>query len=262
MRLTLRLRFGVAAVCLTMVMAAGQLLGASTVLVATGDSITNGYSPGRLAESCGRECLDVDIVQIATGGLTAQQYVGEAINPYDGVLRDYAAEVIAELPDVICFMLGTNDAYKDDGADARFAAYKTQLTSVFDRFAMSVNANGDASRVIVSTLIPILVSGKEEANARIDDWYNPWLRSAALDHGFQLLDLNTEIQEIEDWQSLYSDGIHLWANSGEGYVWMGDEVATAVVIPEPTCTALLLAGASLVATRRAARRTRRRDSTR
>lgn len=218
-------------------------------IVTTGDSLTNGYSP-YLSTSCGNLGLDVSIVKVANGGLTSSQYVGETLNSHDTELRDYAGDVLAADPDVICFMLGTNDVYHNSNAATKFEEYATRISGVFTRFQAAVNTSGEHPRVIVSTIIPITLEGKEAANQRIDEWYNPWLASAADAFGFTLLDVNSRIQQLPDWTSLYSDGVHLHANGDAGCIWMADEFAAVIAAPEPGILGLLTAGFTAMCARR------------
>ena len=83
-------------------------------IVTTGGSMTRGYSYwGDFQGSCDAAGLNSNVVMLATSGLNSSQYVGETLNSNDTELRDYAGEVLAADPDVICFMLGTNDTYSD-----------------------------------------------------------------------------------------------------------------------------------------------------
>ncbi len=219
-------------------------------VITTGDSITTGYSP-RLGASFNDISMNISVVGVASGGLNSSQYIGETRNWYNSQLRDYTSDVITADPDAIFFMLGTNDVYPDSNATQRFEDYKTRLSGVFERFKTATNTSGAHPLVIVSTVIPILIEGKDAANQRIDDWYNPWLKSSANEYGFELLDLNTNIKQQENWHSFYSDGIHLWANDAVGYDWMADQFANTVAeltllegdgvvkAPEPATLSLL-----------------------
>jgi lysophospholipase L1-like esterase len=192
-------------------------------VVTTGDSITNGYT-WRLDNSLNDMLWSNTIVNVAEGGLQSIHYVGELPLLPGYPLRDFTTEVLAADPDVICFMLGTNDSYGDSGAVSQFEGYKTRLISVFDQFETS------GKKVIISTLIPMLRidPSASEANWRINEWYNPWLISTSNEYGFYLLDMNTIIQEQDNWESLYREGdwVHL---STEGQIWMADQFAIAIV---------------------------------
>jgi hypothetical protein len=50
-----------------------------------------------------------------------------------------------------------------------------------------------------------------------------------------LLDLWTEIQGLPDWELLYSDGWHLYAQDCAGFKWMADQVELAVLAGTPEC---------------------------
>ncbi len=194
------------------------------VVVSTGDSITNGYGTWRLGLALGDEDLIYTRQTAATHGLLSSQYVGLEAHPANGGLRDYAADVLASEPDVIVFMLGTNDA----AAGVDTATYQANITTVFDAFSTSVYPDGRAPIVVVNTLVPIIKNGYEAANAKIAEQINPWLIAQAGQYGFTLVDVGAEIQSLPNWQNLYNDGIHLWANNAQGYYWMAERVAAQV----------------------------------
>jgi len=210
-------------------------------VVATGDSLTVGYAPERLQRAFDVAGVSAEVGTVATSGCNSARYVGEKRDPFTVTYRDYAAEVLDLDPDVIIFMLGTNDALSS--IPAAFGQYTERITGVFDRFDAAVNSRGIHPVVFVSTLLPILSDDPQSsayaAGQLIDGLYNPWLHQQAGNYGFELIDINARIQTVDDWQDLYSpDGIHLWGQTPEGlsgYTWLAGQIQNAVtsVIPAP-----------------------------
>ena len=226
-------------------------------IVATGDSLTNGYSPVRLTDALAENEIPNETVTVASGGCNSARYVGRTIDPHVGKYRDFAAETLTHDPDVIIFLLGTNDAYRMANyvisgdaaglADA-FDTYRSDIAGAFDIFDGATNSEGRSSAVIVSTILPIV---PHESNSRVDEQnlvisalLNPWLKDQAAERGFFLKDMNALIQSQNNWQDFYSDSAHLWANDAAGYEWMGREFAdtVATAIPEPISLSLLVMG--------------------
>ncbi len=205
----------------------------SIKIISTGDSITNGYAP-YLPSAAADTGLSYEFINIATGGLMAPQYNGITQNGHNAGLRNYALEVINEQPDYIFFMLGTNDCYSDIQYEEKFLAYKENMPEIFDVFD---TASGNP-QIYISTIIPIIQDGRLSANNRINDWYNPWIQETVTEYGFNLVDMNATIQQVNNWQSMYIDGVHLTV---DGRIWMAEQWIDAAH-PNPEPTTLLLFG--------------------
>lgn len=248
---------------------ASPVLADTVRVAATGDSQTNGYAP-RLSAALDQIGTGNSVTKIASGGATAAVYTGQTVdlNASPPQAHNFAQEALASDPDVIVFMLGTNDALRD-GVDA----YKTSIAQVFDEFSAARNSRGRRPAVVIATEVPILDKPDDAryaaAEALMVNDLNPWLRSEALKHGFTFLNLHRLIQREPDWQSWYSDDavnpgyVHLWATvDGQrpGYTWMANTIALginralaeAAAVPEPSTAALALiaAGLAVVARRR------------
>ena len=228
----------VAAMVLALV-AAGSARADALRVVATGDSNTNGYAPSRLQAAFNAEGPAAAVFCVASGGCASDRYVGEALDPDTGTFRDFAAEVVALDPDVIIFMLGTNDAHRSE--PGWFLDYMRRISDVFDTFGAAVNSRGRSPLVIVSAVLPVLY-GQDDATARIantliDYCYNPWLARQARDRGFIFVDVNTAIRRLDNWQDLYSDNVHLSGVDGwgTGYTWLArhyrEVIAKVLEIP-------------------------------
>ena len=204
------------------------------VVVATGDSLTNGYNynqenPPTIIELDFIDSgTDASVVKLSTGGLRSTQYVGLEINPHNEDYRYYDDEVLAEDPDVILFMLGTNDAFQSD--TYFYDEYQQYIGGVFDKFKAHLNSRGNHAKVVVAVPTPILSDSPGDtydlANQRLDTLYAPWLRTTAPAYGFHLLDLNLLIQQESGWQDWYRDHVHFW---GTGYDWMAQQFHDAAL---------------------------------
>ena len=204
-------------------------------ITTTGDSLTNGYSPrlGGLLSG-----FDAELTNVAQGGITAQAYYSNGFH----------TQVLDSDPDVIAFMLGTNNAYWGG-----IEGYTPYAEPVFDAFGSFVNSRGNNPRVLVMTLLPIL--NRPEANDRVDNQYNPWLEQQATQRGFELLDVNAAIQTLPNWQGYYSDNVHLWTEvdgqSAAGYWWLAEQIIEpaggTLVLPEPSTGLLLVLALVFVA---------------
>ena len=223
-RLGLRLFVRPLVIAVSLVVALLPIPAVGRVAVATGDSLTNGYFQ--------QIASDDTWFMVASGGTTAMRYVGLQPDPNAGnVAHDFAADTLSHAPDVIVFLLGTNDAVHPESWFAN--TYAPLISDVFSRFQAS------GAKVVLVTPIPIIETGYEDANQRLADLYNPWLRQQAADRGFFLLDLWSEIQALPDWELLYSDGFHLHAQNHAGFKWMADQVelaALAVLAGIPACS--------------------------
>ena len=273
---------GVGTLCLSALFLQTMTYAATTRVVATGDSLTDGISrpgyiePGRLQFAFDAAGQDVHVTTIARGGISMRHYVGrDVISPTEGT-RDFAGEVLAADPDVILFMMGTNDTkywcwhpvYGFHAHEQALAAYAGDVIDTFDRFASFVNTNGRRPKVIVSTPIPIMVqvNGQpvpdpavaailEEKNQALIEDIGPFLRDeVASRDDFYLLDSWTNIQQQPNWSDWYSDNYHLWAAGQAGYDWFADQYVSktqdVLNVPEPATLSLLALSALAVIRRR------------
>ncbi|MBN2581528.1 MAG: PEP-CTERM sorting domain-containing protein, partial [Planctomycetes bacterium] len=82
--------------------------------------------------------------------------------------------------------------------------------------------------------------------------FNPWITAQAEARGLVLMDSYDWITGHANWQDYYSDGVHLYANYGEGFDVLADGFrdATIAAVPEPASAALLCAGLLLIRGRR------------
>ena len=230
-------------------------LGNTTRVVATGDSITGGYSPVFLQQSLDESGFDAEVFNVASGGCNADRYVGNTIDPRTLTFVDYGQEVISLDPDVIIFMLGTNDASQCINNPQSVDPYKALLGGaggVFDQFQTAVNSRGIRSKVILSTLIPVIEDSDHTIamNDIIENTFNPWLIEQGIKYGFELVDSHALIQEQANWQDFYSDSVHLWANGAEGYQWMAENFGSTVISAVPEPATILLIGCGAVMLRR------------
>ena len=211
-------------------------------VVATGDSITDTYvlyypitdSIKYFADTG----YEVQFQNISTPGLNAQQYAGRTKHPWNSGLRNYAQEVADAHPDVIIFMLGTNDVF---GGDKDWKAYQACIPEIFNYWK-----NGP--KVIVSGILPQLYN---KTNQLITERYNPFLQQQAENFGFIFYDVNAMLRSKPNWQSYYhTDGLHL--NSSPGDTWLARTMCDAVKenlepLPEPgTCSLFVLAAVCLL----------------
>ncbi len=218
--------------CFFVLLLSSTATAASLNIVATGDSITFSYFlyfPQQFAGTPLAQNNSLAFQEAAAGGLNSTSYVG-TINGVP-TSHNYAQEVIDDQPDVVLFMLGTNDACDDTIADASFATYKEIIQQVFASWK-------NVPKVIVSTILPMVGPQWNNANQRINDWYNPFLIEQAQKYGFTILDNHNLIQEQPDWQSLFwIDGVHPYGinHDDSGSKWLAGSFRDAVVsgVPEP-----------------------------
>ena len=208
---------------------AGTAYAGGLRVVTTGDSHTNAYS-NRLQAVFNSLGDNAVVSKVASGGCHAERYAGHEIDPTTGTIRDYAAEVLALDPDVIVFMLGTNDAFKHVADPAWFGVYVSDVEDVFFTFKHARNRSGNRPIVLVLTPTPVL--DNVPVDTAISDLFAPWLVFAAAENGFILLDTNALIQTQPDWQAFYAaDGIHLWGLDlgADGYWWLAGVVRDTVM---------------------------------
>lgn len=207
---------------LTAILAAGP----PATVVTTGDSLTLGYSLW-LQDSFYEVVTSVQVGQAACGGTNSLKYTGQSPDACSGDYRDFAADVLQQDPDVIVFMLGTNDAIQSVPDPNMITRYRQNIAAVFEVFGTAVNSAGRRPIVVVAAPIPI--PGHPAADVLLRDTFNPWLARQAGDRGFAHLDLHAGIQQLPHWQIYYNDGVHLWALGGTGYQWMAETVRDRVL---------------------------------
>lgn len=253
--------FGVAVIAILSQSCWTVLSHGSFHIVATGDSITTGLAPNRLQSAMLAQGLSrvtsAQAYSVASGGATSDTYLGlandsngnpprfhnfawEALNgPVDAFGSYPLPQVLTPEPDAVVVMIGTNDAMRAATNPPLEANYLSNLATIATYLQSATTPAGKEPKVFIATLLPILEHPSNSvylaANQIIDDVFNPAIRQAALDYGFQLLDLNQSIQAQPNWQDWYSDDgqtpgyVHLWANGGAGYQWLASEVLYGVL---------------------------------
>lgn len=199
----------------------------SALVVATGDSLTKGYAPTKLAASLD-EYRGASAQRVASGGCTTGRYLGREPDPYqDNEYHNFTVDVLASEPDVVTLMLGTNDAFRAVTDPTWVEQYKADMLTIFEAYR-------DVPTVIVMTPPPILPDAPEaspyasEAAGVLSSEFVPWLIESVPDE-FVLLDVFHLIQQQPGWESFYhTDGIHLYADDCAGYEWLADTVAECV----------------------------------
>ena len=254
---TVRLAWGLG---LLLLMPLAQAQADALRITSVGDSLTSGYNyksagqPTKLEQKFLASAADATITKVSNGGLTSTQLVGLDINGHDSTYRNYVDEALASDPDVILFMLGTNDTFRNEAHF--YNRYLQNIQGTFNQFKAFVNSRGNHPRVIVGVPTPILSDTPgdkyDEASGRLETLYNPWLRATVPAYGFQLLDLNLMIQQQTEWQDLYRDHVHF---TGVGFDWIAQQfhdatVVAASAIPEPTAIVLMSMAAVCVGTLR------------
>lgn len=213
--------------------------------------------------------LNATVRARAYGGFTLAKYsnthtraiVDPAGNPVSvGVnLHD---EVLATDPDVVFFMLGSNDSasWVPGGANQ---AFHDAMTAAFQSLASYTNGRGQHPEVFIGLPPPILTDGKYVAGwtqqqldynrtcaTALRDEIIPALRTAALDFNFNIVDIYSAFSANPDLESLYSDKVHP-DQLGRNIIRQ-EFVDAYIAAPEPATLALLLAGAVAVLRRRPA----------
>lgn len=224
---------GICSLCISAVFFISPALATSQIkVVATGDSITNTYQyyyPITDAKNYFADTgYDVSFQTIAMPGINSQQYAGHI--PWDSTPHDYAQDVADAHPDIILFMLGTNDVF---GGEPYWEAYQTCIPEIFSHWT-----NGP--KVIVSSILPQLYFTQN--NQQIEELYNPFLKQEAEKFGFIFLDTNALLQAQPNWESYYANAVHL--NASPGDYWLAGTMCDAVKarlqpVPEPAVSALL-----------------------
>lgn len=219
-------------------------------LVATGDSITGGYTTNNFRGVFQSHGLasQVKALRVSSSGANSYTYTGQVVDPNahpEARAHNFAHEAVNGPafqmsgsqwiddpdPDAIIVMLGTNDAALAlNRPDRYIGGYFSNMTSVFDYYSTAETSSGKKPKIFVSTILPNLNS--PGANAIIDELFNPWLRDQATAYGFTLIDTNAAIQAVPNWQSLYSsDGIHLIGNIGS--LWLAQHMVRSVLSAYP-----------------------------
>jgi hypothetical protein len=168
----------------------------------------------------------------AIPGQNTSHFVGKIPVSELGAPADYHYEhqEITDLyPDFVIFMLGTNDVYNDSNADYYFSEFKANIDEIFSNW----NQNS-LPHVIIASILPQIGSGRENADWRITNWYNPYLHVEAFMHGFDYLDVNYLIRTNPNMLNYYhTDGVHL---SAQGYYWLAarytDELYHILTTPD------------------------------
>ena len=238
-------------------MIAGISQASSFNIVATGDSITAGFAPIRLTLAMQAQGIAGTGYSIASGGATAPLYVGtkfdlnympepafhnqaeEAINgPVYGFGAPWTYGAVIEdnpEPDAVIVMLGTNDAIQSAAGNyLAWPTYQIDMAGVYEYLATAVTPGGKRPDIYIATPIPILAPQYAAADEFLTSTMIPWIKSQVAElqlQGFpvHLLDLNADIQQQPDWQSWYTDGIHLYGSHQTGYAWLASAVLNAVL---------------------------------
>lgn len=221
-------------------------------IVATGDSNVTGFAPNRLTLAMMAQGISGVGYSIASGGATAPLYVGDLLDLNhhpDPAFHNQAVEAIEgpvygfgapwtygsviepnPEPDAVIVMLGTNDAAQHvAGNYLAWPTYQDRMAAVFDYLATAETPGGKHPDVFIATPIPLLAI--PAADAFLDSDLVPWLENQVSTRGgrFHLLDTRSLIQAQPDWQSWYSDGIHLYGAGQVGYQWLAETVLNAVL---------------------------------
>ncbi|MCC6729767.1 MAG: hypothetical protein IT208_10560 [Chthonomonadales bacterium] len=179
-------------------------------VVTVGDSITNGYTP-YLAEGL----PGYRVIGRGASGASARQWADTTLET-----------ALADDPDVVCVLLGTNDAARAIHSPGQIAIYRAAMGEILERVAAARNGRDRAPLTILGTVIPIVApSPYAAATPMIADTIDPWLRAEADSRGILVVDLFADVEALDDHMALYRDGVHL---SAEGYRWMAGEWAAAI----------------------------------
>jgi lysophospholipase L1-like esterase len=235
---------------------AGTTQAGSLNIVATGDSNTTGYAPIRLTLAMQAQGISGTGYSIASGGSTATLYVGmaldtnhqptpafhnqaqEAINgPVYGFGAPWTYGSVIEPnpePDAVIVMLGTNDAIQAVNVPSAWTTYQTEMTGVFSYLSSAATPGGKRPDIFIATPLPLLAPQYADAEFFLESTVAPWLRDQVTYWQVQgaavhLIDVRNDIQQQPNWQSWYSDGIHLFAPGQLGYEWLAREVLNAVL---------------------------------
>lgn len=237
--------------------ASGPVSAQSLRVVTAGDSLTNGYTD-LIEASFAAAGVDVEVTNVAFGGMTSEMFVGRA--PWQGRTVNHVNEVLAADPDVILFMLGSNDAGRTTWNVSAFDTFRTSMPVALDAFASAVNGRNESPVVVMGNVIPLLNDRGPVANPRITDDFNPWIAARAQAYGFDLVDMHGLITSQPNWQDMYhSDGVHLWGQLDADSEWSrGGQYLMAdafrdqalIAVPEPCSLVLLCTGFAALALRR------------
>ncbi len=207
-------------------------------VMATGDSHTTVYAQqdfghGNLISRVYEQRRD-DATQLRVnfGGITTQTYIN------DGRIAD----VLAQDPDVIQLLLGTNDSANQFD----LATYSNNMTAIINAFTGYTNGRGQHPVVVVATVMPLIAPDPSATVATpFIESYNTWLRGQSqVRDDFVLIDFYNTLTSQSGWESYYSDGAHLgsamtpYYSFGEypaGYILLAEQFRDAALnaIPEP-----------------------------
>ena len=234
---------------------AGTTQAGSLNIVATGDSNTTGYAPIRLTLAMQAQGITGTGYSIASGGATAPLYVGDQLDTnhkpepafhnqakeaINGPVYGFGApwtygSVIEPNPesDAVIVMLGTNDAIQHAAGNyLAWPNYQTKMAGVFAYLATAETPGGKRPDVFIATPIPILKPEYAAGDSLLESDLAPWLRDQVTywqgeGAAFHLIDTRELLQQQPDWQSWYSDGVHM--HGTVGYDWMAQTVLNAVL---------------------------------
>jgi lysophospholipase L1-like esterase len=212
-------------------------------VITTGDSLTGQYwsllpwafnNSGVSVTVPDPDWMNAGSIVTSRGGLIAKEYSGQSPHLSSEEPINYAANVLAADPDVIVFMLGTNDSL--NSSSESFEVFKSSLGPIFSQLSTFTNGRGEHPNVLIGSIPP--TASYASTNDRIQNLYNPWLQQqAALNHA-TYVDTWTAMQADPDWKTKYkaADGIHF---SNDGVYWIATQFANAATVPEPSSIALL-----------------------
>lgn len=231
----------------------------ATVVVATGDSITDGYARifGRLQFALDE--LEPGMAQGRVAALSGHS-TGMYLNA-DGVGLSMTHD-----PDVVAIMLGTNNVIRRVWApsDLTLANYARDMTAIITAFRDARNSAGVRPKILLLTPPPVIrmpagvsttAPNPEDADRFLNDEVIPWILAQEGVTVDRVLDINALIRAQPNWSRFYNDGVHLWGDGESGYRLIAGAVAEEslrLAVPEPATMAVIFA-AMTVLTRRAPR---------
>ncbi|MBX9791943.1 MAG: hypothetical protein K2Y37_23720 [Pirellulales bacterium] len=241
-------------VCVSLVIASTSFAG-SLSIVATGDSITTGYAPIRLTLAMQAQGVAGNGYSIASGGATASLYVGDELDlnhkpepafhnqaeeAINGPVYDFGSPYGSVIeanpePDAVIVMLGTNDAARAAAGNyLAWPTYQADMAGIYQYLATAVTPGGKRPDIFIATPLPMIAPQYAAANDLLDSTMIPWIENQVAGLQAQglpvhLLDLNAAIRQQPDWQSWYSDGIHLYGANQAGYDWLASAILNGVL---------------------------------
>lgn len=223
-------------------------------IVGIGDSNSTGYGPIKLQLALNAQGISGNAYSMASGGATASTLAGLqtdghyvppqahnfAYDAMEGTVYSFGPpwtyydlpRVSGVNPNAIVVMIGSNDAMNAVNNPSYWTTYQSVMTDVYDYLSTATTPNGSSPQIFLSTVLPILPDPNNpvnaQANALVDNDFNPWIRDQAANYGFNLIDTNYNIQQVPDWQTMYSDDginqgyLHLYAPGKNGYQWLAN----------------------------------------